>query len=79
MIRIVLAEDHTLVRIGMRLLLESVPGMTVVGEAADGFEALQLIDQHLPDCVLMDLAMPGLSGLEAVRRSTVQFPHCLRI
>lgn len=74
MIEIVLAEDHTLVRMGMRMLLESIPGMTVVGEAADGIEALQLIEQHRPDCVLMDLAMPGMSGLEAVRRSTVQFP-----
>ena len=74
MIQIVLAEDHTLVRMGMRMLLESIPGMAVVGEAADGIEALQLIEQHRPDCVLMDLAMPGMSGLEAVRRSTVQFP-----
>lgn len=74
MTRVVLAEDHTLVRIGMRMLLESIPDMTVVGEAADGFEALQLIEQHRPDCVLMDLAMPGMSGLEAVRRSTAQFP-----
>jgi DNA-binding NarL/FixJ family response regulator len=74
MTRIVLAEDHTLVRMGMRLLLESIPGMTVASEAADGFEALQLIEQHRPDCVLMDLAMPGMSGLEAVRRSTAQFP-----
>lgn len=75
MTRIVLAEDHTLVRKGMRLLLETIPGLTVVGEAADGLEALQLIEQHLPDCVLMDLAMPGLSGIEAVRRSTAKFPH----
>jgi DNA-binding NarL/FixJ family response regulator len=74
MTRIVLAEDHTLVRKGLRLLLESIPGMQVVGEAADGFEALQLIQQHRPDCVLMDLAMPGLGGVEAVRRSTAQFP-----
>lgn len=49
--RIVLVEDHTLVRKGMRLLLGSIPGMAVVGEAADGFEALQLIEQHRPDCV----------------------------
>jgi DNA-binding NarL/FixJ family response regulator len=73
MTRVVLAEDHTLVRMGMRLLIESIPGITVVGEAADGFEALQLIEQHRPDCVLMDLAMPGLSGLEAVRRATKEF------
>lgn len=75
MTRIVLAEDHTLVRKGMRLLIETIPGLTVVGEAADGLEALQLIEQHLPDCVLMDLAMPGLSGIEAVRRSAAQFPQ----
>jgi DNA-binding NarL/FixJ family response regulator len=75
MIRIVLAEDHTLVRKGMRLLLESIPGMTVVGEAADGIVALQLIEQHRPDCVVMDLAMPGMSGVEAVRRSTIAFPE----
>lgn len=74
MTRIVLADDHTLVRTGMRLLLESIPDVTVVGEAADGLEALQLIQRHRPDCVLMDLAMPGLSGVEAVRRSTAQFP-----
>jgi len=54
MIQIVLAEDHTLVRMGLRMLLESIPGMTVVGEAADGIEALQLIEKHRPDCVLMD-------------------------
>jgi DNA-binding NarL/FixJ family response regulator len=75
MTRVVLADDHTLVRKGMRLLLETIPGMTVVGEAADGLEALRLIEQTLPDCVLMDLSMPGLSGIEAVRRSTAQFPN----
>lgn len=73
MIRVVLAEDHTLVRIGMRLLLESMPDVTVVGEASDGHEALRLIEQHRPDLVLMDLAMPGLSGLEAVRLSRARF------
>lgn len=74
MIRIVIADDHTLVRKGIRLLLESIPDMEVVGEAADGLEALRLIEQHRPDCVLMDLAMPGLGGVEAVRRATAQFP-----
>jgi DNA-binding NarL/FixJ family response regulator len=73
MIRVVLAEDHTLVRIGMRLLLETMPDVTVIGEASDGLEALRLIEQHRPDLVLMDLAMPGLSGLEAVRLSRAQF------
>jgi DNA-binding NarL/FixJ family response regulator len=74
MTRIVLADDHTLVRTGMRLLLESIPDVKVVGEASDGLEALQLIREHRPDCVLMDLAMPGLNGVDAVRRSTAQFP-----
>lgn len=74
MIRIVLADDHTLVRTGMRLLLESFPDVQVVGEAADGLEALEQIERHRPDCVLMDLAMPGLNGVEAVRRATKQFP-----
>ena len=75
MIRVVLAEDHTLVRLGMRLLLESIPDVKVVGEAADGFEALQLIREHRPDCVLMDLAMPGLSGLEATRLANAEFSN----
>jgi DNA-binding NarL/FixJ family response regulator len=75
MTRIVLAEDHTLVRKGMRLLIETIPGLSVVGEAADGMEALRLIEEHLPDCVLMDLAMPGLSGIEAVRLSKAKFPN----
>jgi len=73
--RLLIAEDHTLVRAGMRLLLESIPGMTVVGEAADGIEALRLIAEHRPEGVVMDLAMPALSGLEAVKRSAVRFPE----
>jgi DNA-binding NarL/FixJ family response regulator len=72
--RVVLAEDHTLVRLGMRMLLESIPNVDVVGEAEDGREALELIAALRPDCVLMDLAMPGMNGLEAVRRATEQFP-----
>lgn len=72
--RIILAEDHTLVRLGMRMLLESMPNVEVVGEADDGREALRLIEALRPDCVLMDLAMPGMNGLEAVRRATEQFP-----
>jgi DNA-binding NarL/FixJ family response regulator len=71
--RVVVADDHTLVRTGMRLLLETIPDVEVVGEAADGLEALRLIGELRPDCVLMDLAMPGLSGLEAVRRSADHF------
>jgi DNA-binding NarL/FixJ family response regulator len=72
--RILLADDHTLVRTGMRLLLETMPGVVVVGEASDGASALRLIEQLRPDVVLMDLAMPGMSGTEAVRQIAARFP-----
>jgi len=75
MIRIVLADDHALVRTGLRLLLETIPDVNVVGEASDGLEALKLIEKHRPDCVLMDLAMPGMGGVEAVARSRERFPN----
>jgi DNA-binding NarL/FixJ family response regulator len=74
MIRVVLADDHTLVRTAMRLLLETIPDVTVVGEAADGLEILRVIAEQRPDCVIMDLVMPRLSGLEAIRRSTRAYP-----
>jgi DNA-binding NarL/FixJ family response regulator len=66
--RILLAEDHGLVRAGLRLLLESRPALEVVGEAADGEEAVAQAALLLPDLVLMDLAMPSLGGLDATRR-----------
>jgi DNA-binding NarL/FixJ family response regulator len=72
--RILLADDHTLVRTGMRLLLETMPDIVVVGEASDGASALRLIEQLRPDAVLMDLAMPGMSGTEAVRQVAARFP-----
>lgn len=75
MMRTLIADDHTLVRVGMRLLVESIPGVTVVGEASDGLEALRLMAELRPDCVLMDVAMPGVGGLEAVRRATADFPE----
>lgn len=72
--RILLADDHTLVRSGFRALLEQLEGVEVVAEAADGREALRLIEAHRPDIVLMDIAMPELNGLEATARITKQFP-----
>lgn len=67
MIRIVLADDHTLVREGIRSLLELTPDLRIVGEAADGNEALRLVAELDPDVVLMDVRMPRMSGLEALR------------
>ena len=74
-IRVVLADDHTLVRAGLRALLESMPGIQVVAEASDGHEALDLIRTHQPDVVLMDIAMPDLNGLEATGRVVQEFPR----
>lgn len=73
-IRLVLADDHTLVRAGLRALLERVPGVEVVGEASDGREVMQLVKQHRPDVVLLDISMPGLNGLEATARLGKDFP-----
>ena len=73
-IRVILADDHTLVRAGIRALLEKLPGVEVVGEASDGREVLNLVKLHRPDMVLMDVAMPGLNGLEAAARMAKEFP-----
>lgn len=62
--RLLIADDHTLVRAGMRRLIEGFEGMVVVGEASDGEEALELAALHRPDIVLLDLSMPGRNGLE---------------
>ena len=74
-VRVILADDHTLVRAGLRKLLESVPNLTVVGEAQDGLELLSLVEKLQPDLVLMDIAMPGLNGLEAAARVTRGWPN----
>ncbi|HEC23697.1 MAG TPA: response regulator transcription factor [Chloroflexi bacterium] len=66
MIRIVLADDHAILRSGLRLLIDSQPDMTVVGEAADGAQTLEQVEIHQPDLVLLDLSMPGLGGLESL-------------
>ena len=73
-IRVILADDHTLVRAGIRVLLEKLPGVEVVAEAGDGREVLNLIKLHRPDVVLMDITMPGLSGLEVAERLNKQLP-----
>jgi DNA-binding NarL/FixJ family response regulator len=73
-IRVMLADDHTLVRAGIRALLEKLPGVEVVGEAGDGREVLKLVKLHQPDVVLMDISMPGLNGLETALRMAKEFP-----
>jgi DNA-binding NarL/FixJ family response regulator len=73
-LRVILADDHALVRAGIRALLEKLPGVEVSGEASDGREVLDLIATHRPEVVLMDITMPGLNGLEAVARITQEFP-----
>ena len=73
-IRVILADDHTLVRAGIRALLEKLPGVQVVGEAGDGREVLNLVKQHRPDVVLLDITMPGLNGLDTAARMAKEFP-----
>ena len=67
-IRILLADDHTLVRAGIRSLLESLPDVEIVGESEDGREAVALVEKHSPDVAVLDIGMPGLNGIEAARR-----------
>lgn len=66
--RVILADDHVLVRAGIRKLLESIPGLEVVGEANDGLTAMELVERLKPDLLLIDIAMPGLNGLSATKR-----------
>jgi DNA-binding NarL/FixJ family response regulator len=73
-VRVLLAEDHWLVRASFKSLLTDFAGIEVVAEAGDGREALELIAQHRPDLVLMDISMPGLNGLEATRRIVKEHP-----
>jgi DNA-binding NarL/FixJ family response regulator len=67
-IRVLLVDDHTLVRAGLRGLLEGIEGVEVVGEAGDGHDAVRLSDELHPDVVLLDVGMPGLNGLDAASR-----------
>ncbi len=74
-IRVLLAEDHTIVRQGISALLRSEPDMEVAGEASDGLEAVEMAKKLIPDVVLMDIAMRNLNGLEATRKIKKLFPH----
>ncbi len=73
-IRILLADDHTVIRLGLKLLLERQADFQVVGEAEDGRKAMQLAESLQPDVIVMDVAMPNLNGIEATRQITTAQP-----
>ena len=72
---LILADDHALVRAGIRTLLEKLEGVRIVAEAGDGHQTLELAQQHLPDVVIMDISMPGLNGLDTTTRMVRDFPR----
>ncbi|MCL7452007.1 MAG: response regulator transcription factor [Anaerolineae bacterium] len=73
--RLVIADDHTIVRKGIRAVLRNVPDIEVVGEAADGREAIARVKEQRPDVVLMDLVMPEMDGIEAIERIQAEQPE----
>ena len=75
MIRLLLVDDHKIVRAGLRMLFQAEAGMEIVGEASSGEEALQLVRELCPDVVIMDVAMPGMNGIEATRQIRAASRH----
>jgi DNA-binding NarL/FixJ family response regulator len=75
MIRVLIADDHNLVRAGFRALLQNLEGVEVVAEASEGREALEIIKRSRPDVAMVDIAMPGLNGMEVAARVTKEAPH----
>lgn len=73
--RVILADDHTLFRSGVKRILEEIPGVEVVGEAADGLELLSLLREMTPDLVILDISMPKLRGLEAIQKIKASHPQ----
>jgi DNA-binding NarL/FixJ family response regulator len=73
-IRVLVIDDHTLIRAGISALLERMEHIEVVGEAGDGSEAMRLIEKLTPDVILLDLQMPGLSGFEVLEQTAARFP-----
>ena len=74
MVKVLLADDHSIVRAGLRRLIEESGDMSVVAEAADGREALRAVEKALPDVAVIDLSMPGLDGLEVISRLHADYP-----
>jgi DNA-binding NarL/FixJ family response regulator len=74
-LRIVLAEDHTILREGLRALLSADPAFKIVGEAQDGRDAVRCVEKLSPDLMLMDLSMPRMSGMDAIREIKKRFPE----
>lgn len=74
MIRVLIADDHAIVRTGLRTLINSEPSMELAGEAAGGYEAIELIQKSPPDVLVLDLSMPDLDGISVTKRIKPQFP-----
>ena len=66
-IKVLIVDDHPIMRVGIAAIIEATPDMTVVAQAGSGEEAVELFEKHLPDITLMDLRLPGISGVEAIR------------
>ena len=74
-IRVLVADDHAIIREGLRVMLGNQPDMEVVAVAANGREAIQLVEKHEPDIAVMDLSMPELNGVEAIQQMMPRHPH----
>ena len=75
MIRVLICDDQDIVREGMRAILSTVPEIEVTGVASDGAEAIEMVEKHQPDVVLMDLNMPGVNGIQATRKIHEKYPN----
>jgi len=74
-IRVLVADDHAIIREGLRIMLGNQPDMKVVGVATNGREAIQLVDKHEPDIAVIDISMPELNGVEAIQQMMPRHPH----